>query len=59
MFAFVQAHFTDILAVILATKVTAEVIVNLTPTPVDDGVVAVIYRAIEVVAGIYTAKAKE
>lgn len=37
----------------------AVAIVNLTPTPKDDEVLAKVYRGIEVVAGIFTARAKQ
>lgn len=51
-------YFYEALSIILALKVAANTIVNLTPTPVDNSIVAFVYRMIEFVAGIVTPKAK-
>ena len=51
-------YFYEALAIILALKVTANTVVNLTPTPIDNSIVAFIYRLVEFVAGIVTPKAK-
>lgn len=51
-------YFYEALSIILALKVAANTIVNLTPTPVDNSIVAFAYRMIEFVAGIVTPKAK-
>jgi hypothetical protein len=47
------------IALILAVKIIAEVIVNLTPTPEDDKWVGRFYRLVEVIAGVITKTAKE
>ena len=52
-------HIDTILALILALKTAATIIVNLTPTPKDDEIVAKAYRVIEVIAGLWTGKAKQ
>ena len=48
-----------IAAVLLAVHATAIAIVNLTPTPKDNDIVAKLYKPIEWLAGILTKKAKE
>lgn len=48
-----------IAAALLAAHALAVTIVNLTPTPRDDELVAKIYKPIEWLAGILTKKAKE
>lgn len=48
-----------IAAVLLAVHAAAVAIVNLTPTPKDDDIVAKLYKPIEWLAGILTKKAKE
>lgn len=61
-FSFVPNHLTEILAILLAIfgpSGIATLIVNLTDTPVDDGVVKVIYRGLEILSGIWTSKAKQ
>jgi len=55
----IVTNLETILAVILAAKVAAEVIVNLTPTPKDDQFVGKFYKVIEGIAGIFSVKAKE
>ncbi len=56
---YVTTNSAGILAAIAAAHVLAVAIVNLTPTPKDDEVVAKVYSAVEFVAGIFTAKAKQ
>jgi len=51
--------FTQIITVLLSLKVTAGLIVNLTPTPKDDKIYAKFYKFLEVIAGIVTRKAKD
>ena len=46
-------------AALLALHAAAITIVNLTPTPKDDDIVAKLYKPIEWLAGILTKKAKE
>ncbi len=48
-----------IAAALLATHAAAVAIVNLTPTPKDDEILAKLYKPIEWLAGILTKKAKE
>lgn len=48
-----------IFGAILALKVFALIIVNATDTPIDNLWVGRFYRFIEVIAGIWTAKAKQ
>jgi len=55
----VLANGEGIFAVVIALHAAALAIVNLTPTPKDDAVVAKVYGVIEVVAGIVTKKAKQ
>lgn len=43
----------------VAIHALALVIVNLTPTPKDDALLAKAYKVVEVVAGILTNKAKQ
>jgi len=50
---------TDFLAIAGALNVLASVIVNLTPTPKDNELLAKVYKAIEWSAGIFTKRAKE
>jgi hypothetical protein len=56
--AFLGAHGTEILAALFAIHAAALAIVNLTPTPKDDAVVAKFYRVLEVVAGLVTKLSK-
>lgn len=48
-----------ILEAVFAVMTAAKLIVNLTPTPADDAAVAKLYKVIEMVAGIWTKKAKQ
>jgi len=52
-------NVTTALLAILGTQALAKLIVNLTPTPKDDEIVAKVYRGVEIVAGIITSKAKQ
>lgn len=56
---FIVSNLDAIFAVILATHAVAVGIVNLTPTPKDDAIVAKVYTVIESLAGIFTHKAKD
>jgi len=51
--------FGDLLAIVIAARVVAEMIVNLTPTPKDNEAISKFYRVIEVVGGIWSLKAKQ
>lgn len=57
--AFITAHWLDIIALGAALHGLALVIVNITPTPVDNQVYAKFYKVIEVLAGIVTKIAKK
>lgn len=52
-------HWQDLLTVVLAIHAPAVAIVNLTPTPKDDAVLAKAYKVVEVVAGLVSKKAKQ
>lgn len=41
------------------SHIVALVVVNLTPTPKDDEVVGKVYRGLELLAGLFTSKAKQ
>lgn len=56
--AWIVANVDGILAVLFAIHAAAVAVVNLTPTPADDAVVAKVYRFIEFLAGIVSVKAK-
>jgi hypothetical protein len=59
LIAFMTAHWIDIVALGAALHGLALVIVNLTPTPVDNNVYGKVYKVIEVIAGIVTKIAKK
>lgn len=59
LFAIALAKAPEIIAALFAVHAAALAIVNLTPTPEDDKVVAKFYRVIEVIAGIITKTAKK
>lgn len=50
--------FNTILEIVLALHGAAILIVNLTPTPLDNTVVGYLYKGLEILAGIVTDKAK-
>jgi len=52
-------NLQQLLAILFAIHALALTIVNLTPTPKDDAVVAKYYRIIEILAGIVTRLAKK
>lgn len=58
MLDFVKNHWVEILAIVGGIKIVASTIVNLTPTPKDDEIFAKVYGFIELLAGIWTSKAK-
>ena len=59
LLAIVIAKAPEIVAALFAVHAAALAIVNLTPTPEDNKVVAKYYRIIEILAGILTQKAKQ
>lgn len=56
---FIIENWEAFLAVLAALHGLAIAIVNLTPTPKDDEILAKIYRVIEILAGILTSRAKD
>ena len=52
-------NMEKIVGILVAIHVVAVMIVNMTPTPKDDAVVAKVYAFIEKLAGIVTKKSKE
>jgi hypothetical protein len=59
MLEWVITNWASILAVLGALHALALAVVNLTATPDDDALLAKAYRVVEMVAGIFTAKAKQ
>jgi hypothetical protein len=59
MIQFITDNWGGIFTAILAAHGLALAIVNLTPTPKDDAVVAKVYKGIEFLAGLFGKKAKE
>ena len=59
LFAFIVAHWGEIVAVAAAAHGLALVIVNTTPSKRDDEVYNRLYKIIEVIAGIVTKTAKK
>lgn len=55
----VTGNIDGIIAALIAIHAAAVAVVNLTPTPVDNDIVAKVYRVIEWAAGIFTPKAKQ
>ena len=56
---FLSANGAEIVAALLAVHAAALAVVNLTPTPKDNEVVAKYYRVIEIFAGIVSKLSKE
>jgi hypothetical protein len=50
----ILTHSQDLLTVLFAVHALALAIVNLTPTPKDNAVVAKYYRVLEILAGVIT-----
>lgn len=59
LLAIVIAKTPEIVAALFAVHAAALAIVNLTPTPEDNKVIAKFYRIIEILAGILTQKVKQ
>ena len=55
---FITTHWQTIIGFLLAVHGLAVAIVNATPTPADNIWVGKFYRLIEVLAGLFTEKAK-
>jgi hypothetical protein len=56
--AYLIAHGSEILGALFAVHAAAVAIVNLTPTPRDNEVVAKYYRVLEIIAGMVTKMSK-
>jgi hypothetical protein len=56
---FIIENWDAFLTVLAAMHGLAVAIVNLTPTPKDDEIIAKIYKVVEVLAGILTDRAKD
>lgn len=56
--SYIVAHGPEILGALFAIHAAALAIVNLTPTPKDNEVVAKYYRILEILAGIVTKLSK-
>ena len=59
IFAVLLAKAPEIIAALFAVHAAALAIVNLTPTPKDDAVVARAYRVIEILAGLVSKMSKK
>ena len=59
IFDWIMANWAGVMAVILAAHTLALAVVNLTPTPKDNEAYAKVYRVVEWIGGIFTAKAKQ
>lgn len=59
MFEWITTNWTGILAAVAGAHALALAVVNLTPTPKDDAILAKVYKVVEFVAGFFTSKAKE
>jgi hypothetical protein len=59
VFTFLMANVEGIFAVLFALHAFALAVVNLTPTPKDDAVLAKVYTVLEVAAGLFTKRVKE
>lgn len=55
---YVITHHQELFETAIAAHAIATVLVNLTPTPKDDELLARLYRALEILAGIITPMAK-
>lgn len=56
MVEFITENWEAVLALLAALHALAVAIVNLTPTPKDDEVLAKVYRGVEILAGLFTKK---
>ncbi len=59
MVTWITENLSGIVGVLVAVHAAAVAIVNLTPTPKDDAVVAKVYKYIEWLAGVVSKKAKD
>jgi hypothetical protein len=56
---YVTEHASEILEFLMYLHAAALLIVNVTPTPRDNAIVAYVYRCVEFIAGIITPRAKQ
>jgi len=56
---FITNHYDELAVLLSCLHGIAAVIVNYTDTPKDNDALAKVYRVVEFVAGIWTAKAKQ
>jgi len=56
---FVIDNWEVLAALIVALHGVALLVVNMTPTPKDNEILGKVYRVVEVVAGLFSAKAKQ
>jgi len=59
IFHYITEKGPEVITAMVAVHAAALAIVNLTPTPADDKVVAKYYRVIEILAGIVSKLAKK
>jgi len=57
--SFITENLDAFLTFLAALHGLALAIVNLTPTPKDNAIIAKIYKVVEILAGILTARAKD
>jgi hypothetical protein len=57
--AYLTGNLEGLMVVLFAVHALALAVVNLTPTPKDDAIVAKLYSVLEVVAGLVSKRAKE
>jgi hypothetical protein len=55
----VMDNMEVVFGILFAAHALALAIVNVTPTPADDRILGVIYRAVEWLAGVFTRTSKE
>jgi hypothetical protein len=58
-YGWVIAHAVELGVAVAAVHTAAVAIVNLTPTPKDNEIVASVYRVVEFAAGILSIRAKQ
>ncbi len=59
MIEFIIENWETVLALLAALHALAVAIVNLTPTPKDDEILAKVYRVVEILAGLFTKRTKD
>jgi hypothetical protein len=59
LFTFLMANVESIFLALFAVHAAAVAVVNLTPTPKTDAVLAKVYAVLEVLAGLVTKRVKE